>query len=233
MWLLRRTFFFDVLNKHAPIGNIKIKGNSLPYITAEVRQLARQRDFLRKKANKTGSKYLKQAFQQIKNKVTYKLRSLRFEYYSRKISENQGDMKGTWKILRKAMKKEAKQSDIETIFLDNEEINDKQKISERFNDHFVSIGEKLAEDISQSSKSSMAYLSKINQNENKFKFKMLKPTEIYTILGRLKNGKATGLHLMSNSVLKAVKDIIAPSLTDLFNASFKAKIFQVILRLSE
>ena len=47
---------------------------SLPYITAEVKQLARQRDFLKKK-------YLQQAFQQIKNRVTYKLRSLRSEYY--------------------------------------------------------------------------------------------------------------------------------------------------------
>ena len=33
------------------------------------------------------------------------------------------------------------------------------------------------------------------------------------------------MHLMSNRVLKAVKDIKAPSLTDLFNASIKAKIF--------
>ena len=134
-------------------------------------------------------------------------------------------MKGTWKILRKAMNKEAKQSGIETIFVDNEEVNDKQEISERFNDHFVTIGEKLAKDIPQSFKSSVEYLSKINKNENEFKFKMLKPTEIYTILGRLKNGKATGMHLMPNSVLKAVKSIIAPSLTDLFNASMKAKIF--------
>ena len=102
---------------HLIIGNITIKGNNLPYITAEVRQLARQRDFLRKKANKTGSKYLKQAFQQIKNRATYKLRSLRSEYYSKKISENQGDMKSTWKILRKAMNKEAKQSDILKQFL--------------------------------------------------------------------------------------------------------------------
>ena len=29
MWLLWRTFFLDVVNKHAPIGNIKIKGNNL------------------------------------------------------------------------------------------------------------------------------------------------------------------------------------------------------------
>ena len=74
-------------------------------------------------------------------------------------------MKGTWKIIRKAMNKEAKQSDIETIFVDNEEVNDKQEISEQFNYHFVTIGEK----------SSMEYLSKINKNEKKFKFKMLKP----------------------------------------------------------
>ena len=46
-----KLFFLDVLNKHAPIDNIKIKGNNLPYITAEVRQLARERDFLRKKQN--------------------------------------------------------------------------------------------------------------------------------------------------------------------------------------
>ena len=54
---------------------------------------------------------------------------------------------------------------------------------------------------------------------------MLKPTEIHTILERLKSGKDTGMHLIPNSVLKAVKYIIAPSLTDLFNASIKAKIF--------
>ena len=54
-----------------------------------------------------------------------------------------------------------------------------KKFFERFNDHVGSIGEKLAKDIPQSSKSSLEYLSKINKNENKFKFKMLKPTKIY------------------------------------------------------
>ena len=110
MWLIWKTLFLDVLNKHAPITNIKIKGNNLPYITAEVRQMARQRDYLRKKANKTGSKYLRQAFQQIKYKITYKVRKLRSQYYSKKIAENQGDIKATWKVLKEVMKTEPKQS---------------------------------------------------------------------------------------------------------------------------
>ena len=100
MWLIWKTLFLDVLNKHAPVSNIKIKRNNLPYITAEVRQLARQHGYLRKKANKTGSKYLRQAFQQIKHKITYKVRKPRSEYYFKKIAENKGDIKAAWKVLR-------------------------------------------------------------------------------------------------------------------------------------
>ena len=58
-----------ILNKHAPIKTISARGNNLPYATAEVKSLMRQRDYRRVKANKTGSKYLRQAYQQLRNKV--------------------------------------------------------------------------------------------------------------------------------------------------------------------
>ena len=74
MWLIWKTWFLDVLNKHAPVSDITIKGTSLPYITMEIRQMIRQRDYLRKMADKTGSPYLRQAFQQIRNRVTYSIR---------------------------------------------------------------------------------------------------------------------------------------------------------------
>ena len=135
-------------------------------------------------------------------------------------------MKGTWKILKQAMDKEAKQTDIDKILVDEEEITDKQEISEWFNEYFVTIGERLAKGIAKPSKSSQEYLSKVSKNGNKFKVNTLKSTEVYTSLGKLlKNGKAAGMHLIPNSILKAVKDIIAPSLTDLFNASIQTNIF--------
>ena len=122
------------------------------------------------------------------------------------------------------MKTEPKQSYFIVISGNKEDITDEQKISERFNDHFVSLREKLALGIPGSSSSS-DYLSKVKTNGEKFKFQMIKPTDVYDILSKLKNGKATGMHLIPNKMLKSVKEIIANLLSDVFNASILTKIF--------
>ena len=44
MWAMWK-FFLDVLNEHAPLTKIKVKGNNLPYIDSETRRLIRQRDY--------------------------------------------------------------------------------------------------------------------------------------------------------------------------------------------
>ena len=88
-------------------------------MTTEVRRLIRQRDFLRKKANKTGSNYLRQASQRLTHQVTYMLRKLRTDYYSKQIEENGSNMKRTWKILKEAMNEESKTVAIEKIVNDN------------------------------------------------------------------------------------------------------------------
>ena len=124
------------------------------------------------------------------------------------------------------MNKGMDQANIQKLLRNGQEINDKQKISEKFNDYFIGIGEELATGIQPSDTSSSDYLSKIEIDRNeKFKFRPLKPTEVYKILSKLKNGKATGLHMISNSVLKGAKDIIAPSMADIFTASTEKKIF--------
>ena len=77
--------------KHAPMKTIR--GNNLPDVTAEVKSLMTQWDYLRGKANATGSKYLRQAYQQLRNKVDYTLRKLKSDYYTKKIEESKGNLK--------------------------------------------------------------------------------------------------------------------------------------------
>ena len=41
-WFIWKQFYLDVLNKQAPVANLRIKRNSLPYITVEARAMIKQ-----------------------------------------------------------------------------------------------------------------------------------------------------------------------------------------------
>ena len=73
MWTLWKSFFLDIMNKHAPITYIQVKGNKIPYVTSELKAMIRQIDYLRAKANKTGSSLLRQAYSQVRARVSQKL----------------------------------------------------------------------------------------------------------------------------------------------------------------
>ena len=125
------------------MSNIQIRGDTLPYITSDTRKLIRQRDYLRGKANKTGSHILREAFNHMKMKVNYAIRDARRKYYIKKIDENEGNVKQTWKVLNHAMNRKCKTSNIGKLCIEKREICDPGDIAESLNDHFVSIGKNL------------------------------------------------------------------------------------------
>ena len=127
---------FIILNKHAPITNIQVKGNKIPCITAELKSMIRHRDYLRAKVNKTGSCILRQAYNQIRTKVNLKLYLLRNNYYANKIEQHRDDLKTTWTILKSAIGKPHTTARIEKININGLEVTDKEITAEKCNEHF-------------------------------------------------------------------------------------------------
>ena len=80
-----------------------------------MKRLIRTRNYFKKKANQSRSKYLQKAFQQIRNKVIYGIRKLRSDYYSKKIKESSGDIRSTWKILKEISNNANKSTSINEI----------------------------------------------------------------------------------------------------------------------
>ena len=76
MWLSWKSLYIDILNKHAPVTNVRLKGSTLPYMTKDLKNMIHQRDYLKAKAVKTRSKYLFQAFCQIRSRVFSSLKQL-------------------------------------------------------------------------------------------------------------------------------------------------------------
>ena len=105
----------------------------------------------------------------MRNKAIYSLRNLRRDYYTRKIEENKGNLKNTWKILKHAIGKEIKNIRI---------ITDPMDMAEFCNDHFASIGQRLSVNIKNTESSCTHFVEKATVN-TKFDFKPINAIEIY------------------------------------------------------
>ena len=187
-----------------------------------MKHMMRTRDKLRGKSNKTGSVYLRQAFQQMRNKVNYTLRKLRSDYYIRKIEENKNNLRNTWKTLKSVMNETSTCSSIEKIMVHNTEITNKQQISNEMNTFFATIGQTLAKDIPDNTFDPACMVTRSNRV---FKFRNVRPFQVHDLIVKSANGKAAGMDLISSRILKIASPVISTHLTDIFNQCIEHSTF--------
>ena len=209
---------------------IRVKGNRLPYVTSELRRMIRQRDYLRGKANKTGSRILRQAYDQVKNAVSHTLYKLRKSYYTNKIEQHKDDLKNTWKVLKQAIGHTSKSTHIEKIDDGVEVITTNAEIAEACNMHFFSIGEKISWEISPIE---MSHTAQIPVTNARFQFHGIAVNQVKVLIHKLVNGKSTGIHNIPNKALKDSVDFIAPALTTIFSLSMHSKVYPADLKIGK
>ena len=82
---VEKSLFIEVLDKHAPLQNKKIKSKSVPWITSKIKMLITERDKLKRKAiiTKQESDWL--IYKKARNQTNTELRKAKTDYYSKKI----------------------------------------------------------------------------------------------------------------------------------------------------
>ena len=108
---------------------------------------------------------------------------------------------------------------ISNIKVGEETIYTPKKIAETFNSHFASVGENLASDIPPSTVEPGVY---VVPAETTFSMKSLTVYAIYKKLKAINERKATGLDKI---LLRISAEIVAPSLTQIFNKTISTSIF--------
>ena len=176
--------------------------------------MMRQRDYLRGKANKTGSKYLQQAFQHLCNKVNYTLRKLKSDYHTKKIEDNKHNLRNTWKVLKKVINRKGKCNLVNKITINNTDITNKQEISDEMNKYFASVGSTLAKGIPEGNLDPISFLK---QSQPIFSFTKITPIQIHNLIMKSGSGKAIRANIVSNPLLKTASPVISSHLADIFN----------------
>ena len=222
MWSEWKDRFLAAADMHAPQETKKVRSVNSPWITKNIRQKMRHRDFLKKKAIQTKSKHYHQAYKKERNELNKLIKKTKVEYFTNQINSCEKNPKEMWKTINKLTNKTSKITNISEINQNGNRVTDDATIANTLNEYFNEIGPKLASDLSQSSRSPESYLLPC---KSRFQIQNVTIHEVFKSLSKLKTSKSTGYDGIPNKLLKDASDIIAPSLVHIFNASIMTGIF--------
>ena len=182
----------------------------------------RKRDFLKKKAeqNKDHQSYwadFKAARNQVNNSIKYAKRT----YFNENLAANKKDPRKTWQLINELNSRHHKRKTIARIEIGDNKISSAADMAEAFNHHFAKIGHDLASEIPLVNTQPESFLISA---DNTFSFGSCCTSEVLKLLEKLEVNKVTGLDNLPSKFLKLAANILAPSLTFMFNQSISTGI---------
>ncbi len=213
--------FSSIIDKHAPLTEIRVSEKYCPWINKDLKDLMHTRDKLKKAASKRKSQCLMDSYRQVRNKVNSLNNQLKKQYFTDRISINQGNMKESWKAVNELLNKRSKSSNINCLKDSDTETFQKKDISDAMNSFFCSIGKDLADKIDFVPNPLLTGDYEINPNKAKFCFKSIKVEHIRAAFAKIKTAKSFGVDNISSYFLKLSLPLIENSLALLFNTSIE------------
>ncbi len=198
----------------------KVRSEYAPWITSEIKN--NRRDFLKRKAVKTGSKQFHDAFTTARNELNKLIKRTKADYFTNTINNCDNKPKQMWKTINKLTNKNSKTTIITEFKHESQSVTDVSSITNAFNTYFNEIGINLASNMEQSSRSPETYLPNCN---SQFQMQNTTVIEVYKILSSIDVSKSTGHDGISNKLLKDSADIISYSLSLIFNTSINTGVF--------
>ena len=139
--------FSSVIEKHAPVQEMRVSGKYCPWVNADLRALIKSRDKLKLAACKNKSTIVMSSYRHLRNKVNSLNTKLKRQYFATRVSKFKGNMKETWKTTNQLLNKRSKSTYIDLLLDQNKTISKKGELSQSMNSFFCSIGKDLANKI--------------------------------------------------------------------------------------
>ena len=169
------------------------------------------------------------------NKILKSLiRKAKREYYHNEFDKNKDNIKRTWETISDILNKSKVHKEFPSYFnINGKHISNIKEISTYFNDFFIEIGPKLANEINTNGKVPYStYLNSLNVNTN-FKFTNIEEDEVAKILKSLKPKYSSGYDNISSVLLKLSGDALIKPLTIIINQSLRNGVFPKKLKIAK
>lgn len=223
-WLQFKSKFLNVLDKIAPMKQLRVKQGTDPWLSGEILHLIQDRNYCLKMFNKTKQADWYDRYKCLRNSVQNKKADAKSEYLANKVEENKNNPKKLWQTLKSlgTSSKDTRTRPNFGIKINNEICSDKSKVADTFNQFFTTVASSLLKKLPTGTGQYgpihlLNYYS--NFTHNNFSFRQVTEEAVKKILLALNSNKATGLDQIPSRFLKDGALYITTPLTHILNLS--------------
>ena len=161
------------------------------------------------------------------------IRETKINYYHEIFEKNKKNITAIWKTISEIICKSSnKRKTLDKIIVDSSTITDAQEICNRFNEFFVGIGPKLANNINTENKDVFnAYITK--RILTSFTFTLINQEEVERSISSLKAKTSCGIDGISVILLKFLSPALTKPLAIIINQSLATGIFPTKLKIAK
>ena len=219
---------FEIYDRTCPIKTkiLTQKDKKSPWVNHDLKVLIKKRNYYYKKM-KQGD-FRQEPFRVFRNYVTNCLRNAKKQYYNNLFLSIKNNIKKTWQTINNTLKpfRSRNSNLIEKIVYNNVETRGSE-VSEAFNWHFASVGER----INRSFQSTGARCMLQSSTPNSIFISDVSTDEIINIVTSMKD-KPCHISALPIKILKSIINIIAPFIAKILNISLKYGIFPDSLKIA-
>ena len=224
--------FNKLINKHAPmktISNRKAKQLSKPWITKGIRISIKVKNKLYASGDTANYKIYR-------NKICT-LTRLSKQQYSKFFNDNLTNMKKTWEGINNVLARKLKNTKPITYIKDSNDndsvTSDPSRIANVLNDHFASVGPKLANKLPTVQRNYFDFLNRSNSPDSSFAFNLVTPAEVELEILRIPINKSHGLYSCPTQLLKCSSNVISSTLAEIINLSISTGMYPTKLKMAK
>ena len=213
------------VNHMCPLRSFSTKNYRPDWMTNELIEQIKDRDYFYRKAKKTGSEDDWNIAKHLRNVTNSNIRGAKKEFILEKLKHNENNAKKFWKVIREIIPAEKSSSRRDILLKASGKKIEKSEVAHFINDYFINVG-KSDLPVDGSSEGSQGYLEPgLDINADPVALTPFVGNKVYRVVRDINVSKSSGLDNISSFIIKEVFGMMIPEVTYMFNLSVKQSIF--------
>ena len=219
-WEYMLNQFTPLIDKMCPIRDYTIKNYEPDWVTSELLEQIKDRDYFFCKARETNDPDAWNIARHLRNVTNANIRSAKRDFILDELENNKHDYKKFWKNICAVMPDNKESSRQEIRLKDNGLMVARNGVAHYINDYFINVGKPDSEHVEE-----VTGQQYINDYLDVCHFEDFTEAEVYKALKEINVSKSSGMDNISSFVIKETFLTLLTQITHLYNLSAKCSVF--------